>query len=220
MFNHDLDRMPRVTTRPDALLFERFYDSAGKLDFITTPTGTYDYQYFGLTPCPGCAPGRLSRITSPTGVNLDLTYDGQLVKSTTWWGAISGAVSFTYDTDFRVATETVTAGTTSSVIRYGYDADSLLICASPTRARLRAATRCRSPSRATSHASTKPTSAPPPKRAPTTASASSRRSRAPMARHALQRSDAHHERPARRARPHRDARRNHPERHRDLAVRL
>jgi RHS repeat-associated protein len=132
MFTHDLDRKARVTTRPDALSFERFYDSAGKIDFINTPTGSYDYQYFGLTTCPGCAPGKLSRITSPTGVHLDLTYDGQLVKSTTWSGPVSGALSFTRDTDFRVATETVTAGTTNSVIRYGYDADSLLICASPT----------------------------------------------------------------------------------------
>jgi RHS repeat-associated protein len=132
VFTHDLDRMPRLTTRPDGLAFEQVYDGAGRLDFLLTPTGTYDYQYFGLSPCPGCAPGKLSRVTSPTGVNLDLTYDGRLITSTTWSGAVSGGLAFGYDTDFRVTTETVTAGSTSSVIRYGYDPDSLLVCASPT----------------------------------------------------------------------------------------
>jgi RHS repeat-associated protein len=132
IFTHDLDRMLRVTSRPDAMLFERVYDGAGKLDFITSPMGTYDYQYYGFTTCAGCSPGELSRITSPSGINLDFTYDGALVKSNVWSGAINGTLSFTYDTDFRVAVETVTAGAVSSVIRYGYDADSLLVCASPT----------------------------------------------------------------------------------------
>jgi RHS repeat-associated protein len=49
-----------------------------------------------------------------------------------WSGLVNGGVSWNYDTDFRKITETVQAGTASATAAFGYDADSLLTCASPT----------------------------------------------------------------------------------------
>jgi RHS repeat-associated protein len=123
LFTYNVDRQLTQTTRPDGLLVGRTYDAAGKLDLLTTPTGSVDYDYFGLTPCPGCAPGRLARITDPSGVVLDQSYDGILLKSLTWSGPVAGSVSFS---------ETVTVGATSSPVAFGYDNDDILICASPS----------------------------------------------------------------------------------------
>jgi RHS repeat-associated protein len=78
----------------------------------------------------GCAAGKLAKLVTDSGVSLDLGYDGLLATSSTWSGAVSGSVSRSYDAAFRVATETVQAGTTTSTIHYGYDQDDLVCCAS------------------------------------------------------------------------------------------
>ena len=132
LFAYDLDRMLTQTTRPDGLIVGRTYDSAGKLDFMTTPSGIVDYTYFGLSPCPGCAPGRLAAIADPSGVTLSHAYDGQLLSSVTWSGPFSGSVGFTYDNSFRTTAETVTVGATVSPAFFGYDPDDITICASQT----------------------------------------------------------------------------------------
>jgi RHS repeat-associated protein len=91
-----------------------------------------EQPHFGLTPCPGCAPGRLSTIVDPSGVTLDMGYDGTLLSSLTWSGAISGSVSFAHDNSFRVTSEVVTAGSSVSPVFFGYDPDDIVICASPS----------------------------------------------------------------------------------------
>jgi hypothetical protein len=100
---------------------------------MTMPTGALDYTYYeaGCTST-GCAPGKLASIAGPGAETLSFTYDGQLQKSTTWSGLVNGSVSWTYDNDFRKVTETVQAGSTTATAAFGYDADSLLTCASPT----------------------------------------------------------------------------------------
>ena len=57
---------------------------------------------------------------------------GTGIQSATWGGVVSGSVAWTYDADFRVATETITAGADTSTVSFGYDGDSLMVCASPT----------------------------------------------------------------------------------------
>ncbi|MBI3205016.1 MAG: RHS repeat protein, partial [Myxococcales bacterium] len=59
-------------------------------------------------------------------------YDGMLLKSLTWSGAVAGSVSFGHDSSFRVTSETVTVGATTSPVAFGYDNDDILICASPS----------------------------------------------------------------------------------------
>ncbi len=97
------------------------------------PTGSLGYTYYpaGCTTT-GCAAGKLASIAGPGAETLAFTYDGQLQKSATWSGLVNGSVAWTYDTDFRKVAETVQAGTTSATAAFGYDADSLLTCASPT----------------------------------------------------------------------------------------
>ncbi len=132
IYAYDLDKRLTSTLRPDGLMTTRLYDSASRLDQLITPSGIVDYDYFGLTPCPGCAPGRLQRITDPSGVVLEHSYDGTLLTGMTWSGAVSGSVVFGYDNSFRVTSETVTAGGTVSPMVFGYDPDDIVICASPS----------------------------------------------------------------------------------------
>jgi RHS repeat-associated protein len=63
--------------------------------------------------------GLLTSVGFENGASLGYGYNGALLTSLTWSGAITGAVSFTYDSNFRLASENGIALT--------YDADSLLV---------------------------------------------------------------------------------------------
>lgn len=128
-FAFNLDRQPTFSYLPDGRSLERVYDGAGKLDLINTPEGSIDYNYFAVSDS---TPGRLASIVHPSGVSVAYTYDGALLSSATWSGAVNGAVSWTHNNDFRVATEAVTTSSGNSIITMGYDDDDLLVCASPT----------------------------------------------------------------------------------------
>ncbi|HEX6244146.1 MAG TPA: hypothetical protein VFZ61_24690, partial [Polyangiales bacterium] len=132
LYARDLDRNLRDVTRPDGATLHWDYDTGGRVDALTTPQGVYDYQYYGNAPCTNCAAGRTSRIVSPSNVTLDFSYDGALVTGWSYSGATSGSVRFTYGADLRVSAETLVVGAVTSVIRFGYDADGVLTCASPT----------------------------------------------------------------------------------------
>jgi RHS repeat-associated protein len=122
------DKQLTNTLRPDGVSLTRAYDTAGRLSLLTMPTGTVQYEYYDNTVCVGCAPGSLKRLTGPGSSIINLSYDGSLLKSTAWSGAITGAVAWTHDTSFRTSTETVTPG--GSTITYAYDNDDLVTCAS------------------------------------------------------------------------------------------
>jgi RHS repeat-associated protein len=57
---------------------------------------------------------------------LSYTYDGLLLKSTTWAGTIAGLVSRNYDNNFRITSQSVNGGNS---ITFGYDNDGLLTSA-------------------------------------------------------------------------------------------
>ena len=129
---YNLARQVELVTRPDGLVADYTYDSAGRLEDIITPGGTYHRQYYDLTPCAGCAPGRISRVTSPDAIALDYTYDGPLTTGLAWSGSINGSVSFAYNTDFNLRTEMITSASGGAAYHFAFDLDSLLTCASPT----------------------------------------------------------------------------------------
>jgi len=132
-YSYNLDKQLLQETRPDAVVTNRTYDTAGRLDLLTMPTGALDYSYYPAgCATPGCAPGKLASIAGPGAENLSFTYDGQLQKSTNWSGLINGSISWNYDNLFRKISETVQAGSTSVSAAFGYDDDSLLTCVSPT----------------------------------------------------------------------------------------
>ncbi len=116
LYEYNLDRQPVLVTRPDGATIGLGYDAGGRLAVQNTPEGDYTYAY---TPFRGT----LSSVTAPGGETLSFTYDGSLVTSSSWSGTVSGNVSYTYDSDFRVTSEQVNGG---SMALFTYDGDSLL----------------------------------------------------------------------------------------------
>jgi len=113
---YDKDRNLTQISRPDSVTVSFGYDSGGRLSTITYPGGVLSYSY-------SASKGTLSSITAPDGAVLNYTYDGSLLTTETWGGAISGTVSRAYNSDFQITSHTVNGG---SVITYQYDSDSLL----------------------------------------------------------------------------------------------
>lgn len=65
-------------------------------------------------------------------VNLAYSYDGSLLTATTWSGDVEGVVSLGYDNNFWKVSEVVSGATGSHAATFGYDADGLVVCVSPT----------------------------------------------------------------------------------------
>ena len=128
--DYDADRMLRTESRPNAVQIVRTPDSAGRLDTVAFPGALLDYDYY--PPGTPSGAGKTSDIHGPHGVDLHFTYDGMLTESTTWSGDVIGSVSWNYNNDFKKILEIVNGATGSAQAAFGYDADQLLTCASPT----------------------------------------------------------------------------------------
>jgi len=125
-YTYNADRRLTQVTRPDGQSLTLGYDTGGRLATLTAPTGPTTFTYHSTT-------GQISSIVSPGGVGMGYTYDGSLLTGTTWTGPVAGSVTRTYDTDFRVATESVNG---ANPVTFQYDPDSLLTQAgslAPTR---------------------------------------------------------------------------------------
>ncbi|MBK5965283.1 hypothetical protein CCR95_14600 [Thiocystis minor] len=117
-YAYDLDRQPTRVLRPDGDSIEASYDSAGRLDTLTTPAGSYGYGYN--------AASQLISLTAPGDIDLSYSYSQALLTGVTWTGPVAGQVGFVYDNDFRLSQVTVNG---ANSIAYAYDTDSLLIAA-------------------------------------------------------------------------------------------
>jgi RHS repeat-associated protein len=116
-YTYNADRQLTQVQRPDGQTLTLNYEpTGGRLGSLTAPTGLTTFTYHPTT-------GNLATIASPGGVGMSYTYDGSLLTGTTWTGPVAGSVSRTYDTDFRVATESVNA---ANPITFQYDPDSIL----------------------------------------------------------------------------------------------
>ena len=114
---YNQDRQLTQVTRPDGQTLTLEYEpTTGRLNTLTTPTGQTTFTYHPTS-------GNVSGIASPGGVAMSYTYDGSLLTGTTWTGPVAGSVTRTYDTDFRVANESINGGNS---ITLQYDPDSLL----------------------------------------------------------------------------------------------
>jgi RHS repeat-associated protein len=129
-YTYDADQMLRTEARPDGVQIVRTPDSAGRLSSVQIPGGMLQYNYYPAGTASGA--GNTSDILGPYGINLHFTYDGRLTKSVSWSGDINGSVAWTYNTDFNKILETVNGASGSAQAAFGYDADQLLTCASPT----------------------------------------------------------------------------------------
>ena len=117
---YNLDQQVSNVSRPDGDYITPTYDSTiGRLTALATSRGSNGYGYSSTT-------GQLTSITTFDGIGLTYGYDGSLLRDITWSGPISGNVHKTYDSTFRLSSESVTGGQT---INFGYDNDNLLTSA-------------------------------------------------------------------------------------------
>jgi RHS repeat-associated protein len=118
-YSYDLDGELYGVLFPDAETLTATWERdandrpTGRLASVTTGYGTTSLAYD-----PGGLVGTIA------GPEVTLTYrrDGFLPTSEAWAGAVTGAVGYTYDSDFRVSGVRVGGATTSR----SYDADGLL----------------------------------------------------------------------------------------------
>ncbi len=118
-YTYDLDRNLDLVQQPGPRLVDYSYDFAGRLSTVAFPSGSISRTYSPTT-------GRVVSIGGPSGVLLSMTYDGSLMKSVVFSGAVSGTVAWTHDTDFRVINETINGAWPAAMT---YDPDSLLTSA-------------------------------------------------------------------------------------------
>jgi YD repeat-containing protein len=110
-YTYNADRQLTQVIRPDGQTIALGYDTGGRLSTLTDPRGQTSFTYHPTT-------GQVTGITAPGGSTLSYTYDGSLLTGTTWTGPVAGSVTRTYDTDFRVATESVNG---ANPITFQYD---------------------------------------------------------------------------------------------------
>lgn len=114
--SYNIDRQVTNVDRPDGKIITPTYDSAGRINSIAFSRGSVELAYSATT-------GLLTSLNAPDEVNHAFTYDGSLLTQHALTGPIPGTVSWTYDNDFRVASQSVNGGNT---VTFTYDADSLL----------------------------------------------------------------------------------------------
>jgi RHS repeat-associated protein len=120
------NRLLGAMTKPLGLVVDPEYDNVGRLQGISGQQAL-SYSYYPVNAQEDHR-GKLQSVTSsplsPDQITLGYTYQGNLLKGTTWSGAVSGQVEWTYDNDFRVTSETVQG---SAPIDFIYaDTDGLL----------------------------------------------------------------------------------------------
>ncbi|MDI1480516.1 RHS repeat-associated core domain-containing protein [Polyangium sp. y55x31] len=124
-WTYDLDGKHDLETRPGNQVTDHAFDSAGRLDTITLPSGqgTIDYTYDPAT-------GHMESIAGPSDLTLTIDYDGRLLSGRTWSGVgyPTGNVHHDHDATFRISSETVNGG---HLVAMTYDNDGLLIGAGP-----------------------------------------------------------------------------------------
>jgi YD repeat-containing protein len=113
-YTYNADRQLTVITNPDRSLISLGYDNAGRLASVTAPSVSESYTYDSA--------GRLQTIATPD-VSLTYSYDGALPTGISVTGPVSGALSATYDNNFRLTSDAVNG---AFAVSYGYDSDSLL----------------------------------------------------------------------------------------------
>ncbi len=119
-YAYNLDKQLTTVTRPDGQTIQLGYEpTGGRLSTLTLPGAQVTtYAYDSTT-------GTLASVTAP-GSTLSYTYDGSLLKQTTWAGTVAGSVSRNYDNNFRITSQSVNG---TNTIAFGYDNDSLLTSA-------------------------------------------------------------------------------------------
>ena len=115
VYEYNLDKDLTKITRPDGQTLDFGYDTGGRMQTLTFPSGKLGYGYDATT-------GKLAEITAQDA-KLTYTYNGALLTKTVWTGSVIGQVERAYDNDFRVKSLTLNG---ANPIMFQYDNDSLL----------------------------------------------------------------------------------------------
>ena len=121
-YQYNYDKQLDLITRPDGQTIDFIYDpiafgaSNGLLDKIVIPRGDINYDYYSTS-------GNIKTITAPDLGSLTFTYDGSLLKNSTWAGTVNGSVERTYNNNFWISSRSVNG---ANDISYFYDDDGLL----------------------------------------------------------------------------------------------
>jgi RHS repeat-associated protein len=113
------DSLVQSVTHPDGTRTTFVRDRAGRVERAESPWATTTFDYSMTT-------GQVVASTRGTQ-RLEYRYDGFLPVSETAVGEVSGRVTRTYDSDFRVAEVAVN----DAGVRYRYDDDGLVVSAGP-----------------------------------------------------------------------------------------
>ncbi len=120
IYQYNIDQQVTRIIQPDGQAIDMTYSFAGcncgKLSSLVTSSGKRTFSYHPKT-------GRLTGITSPSGITLTRKYDGMLLTGETWRGPVAGSVERRYNSDFKIISHSVNNG---PVITYHYDRDGLL----------------------------------------------------------------------------------------------
>jgi len=132
-YEYDADRALSSELRPSGVEIQLAYDAAGRVFRRTAPSGVIESQYYAAGASgPGQAPGRLAQLLGPGNIALAYGYDGELPTTEALSGDVTALVRWDYDANLAVVRQTVTAPGVSRATSFGYDADLLVTCASPT----------------------------------------------------------------------------------------
>jgi RHS repeat-associated protein len=115
---YNKDRELTTIERPDGATINLDYDGGGRLQSLIWPSGSLTYGYLGT--------GNLGSI-SGADASLSYTYDGSLVTSAAWSGAVSGTIAWTYNADLDVSSEAVNG----DAVAFTYDGDGLVTDVGP-----------------------------------------------------------------------------------------
>jgi RHS repeat-associated protein len=129
-FSYTKDDLLSSSKLPNGATTTYSYDAARQISEIRLPAGTiaYGYDADGRVISEKVAAGTTQityvpnqgvpkTISAPNGSVLTYQYDGNLIRSETWSGPVSGSVNYTYNNDFRVTQEQVLGQDTA----YSYD---------------------------------------------------------------------------------------------------
>ena len=122
IYTYNLDHQLDLEVRPDGLVTDLEYHSAGRLSTITFSRGTITWTYNPATGLLQSVSGPSEGAGSPLET-VTYTYEGALQTAETWAGPVAGSVGWTYDNNFRVIGQTVNG---ANSITYAYDDDDHL----------------------------------------------------------------------------------------------
>jgi YD repeat-containing protein len=114
-FVYDRDHRLVRSVQPDGRTVGFAYDGSGRLATMRVAEGDFVYRYVP-------ASGNLLSVTAPGGTTNSYEYDGVLPRRETWSGGVAGSVDVGYNSDLRVATQSVNG----AAVDFRYDADGLL----------------------------------------------------------------------------------------------